>query len=57
VGKEVIVKLTSGGDIQGVVTKVGDNMVQISKISTMSYYDAVVRIDSITAVLMKVRAK
>jgi preprotein translocase subunit YajC len=56
-GKEVIVKLTSGGDIQGVVTKVGDSMVQISKISTMSYYDAVIRIDSIAAVLLKVRTR
>jgi|MudIll2142460700_1097286.scaffolds.fasta_scaffold14547_4 small nuclear ribonucleoprotein (snRNP)-like protein len=56
-GKEVIVRLNSGGEVQGVVTKVGDNIVHISKISTMSYYDAVVRIDGITAVLMKVRAK
>ena len=56
-GKEVIVRLTSGGDIQGVVTKVGDNLLHISKISTMSFYDAVVRIDSIAAVLMKVRTK
>jgi hypothetical protein len=49
--------LNSGGEIQGVVTKVGDNIVHISKISTMGYYDAVVRIDGIAAVLMKVRAK
>ena len=56
-GKEVIVRLNSGGEIQGVVTKVGDNIVHISKISTMSYYDAVVRIDSIAAVLMKVRTR
>jgi hypothetical protein len=40
-----------------VVTKVGDNMVQISKISTMSYYDAVIRIDNIAAVLLKVRSR
>ena len=57
VGKEVIVRLASGGDIQGVVTKVGDTMVQISKISTMNFFDATVRIDSIAAVLMKVRAR
>ena len=56
-GKEVILRLNSGGEIQGVVTKVGDNIVHISKISTMSYYDAVVRIDSIAAVLMRVRSR
>jgi hypothetical protein len=56
-GKEVILRLNSGGEIQGVLTKVGDNVVHISKISTMSYYDAVVRIDSIAAVLMKVRTR
>lgn len=56
-GKEVIVRLTSGGELQGVVTKVGDNIVHISKISTMSYYDAVIRLDSIAAVLIKVRTR
>lgn len=56
-GKEVIVRLNSGGEIQGVVTKVGDNVLQISRISTMSFYDAVVRIDNIAAVLMKVRTR
>ncbi|MFZ2197540.1 MAG: hypothetical protein WAV13_07405 [Thermodesulfovibrionales bacterium] len=56
-GKEVILRLNSGGEIQGVLTKVGDNVVHISKISTMSYYDAVVRIDGIAAVLIKVRTR
>ncbi|OGW27947.1 MAG: hypothetical protein A2X59_11610 [Nitrospirae bacterium GWC2_42_7] len=55
VGKGVIITLNSGDEIQGTLTKVGDTLVHVSKISTMSYYDAVIRTDSIVAVKMRVR--
>lgn len=55
VGKAIIITLNSGGEIQGKITKVGDALVHISKLSTMSYYDAVIRIDQIAAVKIRVR--
>jgi len=56
-GKMVIVRLNSGAELQGIVTKVGNVVVHLSKISTRDYYDAVVKIDTISAVLVKVRNK
>lgn len=47
--------LRSGTEIGGIVTKVGNGIVQISELNGQEVYDAVVNIDDISAVLMKVR--
>ncbi len=54
-GKRVILRLESGENLEGTVSRVGDLVVHISKIATREYYDAVVRIDRISAVIFKVR--
>ena len=54
-GKTVSIVLDSGGELEGVVVKVGDHLVHISKLSRNEFYDAVVRIDKINAVIFKVR--
>jgi len=54
-GKRVIVRLESGENLEGTVTRVGDSVVHIAKVSGRDFYDAVVRIDRISAVLFKVR--
>jgi len=54
-GKRVIVRLESGESLEGSVTKVGDSVVHLSRISGRDFYDAVVRIDWISAVVFKVR--
>ena len=54
-GKRVIVRLESGESLEGSVNKVGDSVVHLSRISGRDFYDAVVRIDRISAVLFKVR--
>jgi len=54
-GKRVIVRLESGESLEGSVTKVGDSVVHLSRISGRDFYDAVVRIDRISAVVFKVR--
>ncbi len=54
-GKRVIVRMDTGDNLEGTVSKVGDSLVHISKISGKDFYDAVVRIDKISAVLFKVR--
>ena len=55
VGKRVIVRMDSGENLEGTVSKVGVSLVHISKISGKDFYDAVVRIDRISTVLFKVR--
>lgn len=47
--------LKSGTEIGGIVTKVGNGVVQISELNGQEVYDAVVNIDDISAVMMKVR--
>lgn len=51
----VKLKLRSGAEIGGTVSRVGNGVVQISKVAGMELYDAVVRIDDISAVLFWVR--
>jgi hypothetical protein len=55
IGKRAIVRMDTGDNLEGTVNKVGDSLVHISKISGRDFYDAVVRIDKISAVIFKVR--
>lgn len=48
-------KLRSGAEIGGTVARVGNGVVQISKVAGMELYDAVVKIDDISAVMFWVR--
>ena len=57
VGKRVSIRLDAGEDLEGTVLKVGDQLVQISKLSRRDFYDALVRIDRINAIIIKVREK
>lgn len=54
IGKTVLLK-TVNGDIEGRVTKVGNSLVHISRVSRLEYYDAVISIDKISAVLVRAR--
>lgn len=55
--KRVIVRLEGGESVEGIVARVGDSVVHIARISGRDFYDAVVRIDRISAVIFKVRGK
>lgn len=54
-GKRVAVRLVSGQELEGTVTLVGNSLVHISSLVGMEYYDAVVSIDKIAAIRMRVR--
>ena len=54
-GKRVAIRLDGGEELEGVVTRVGDHLVHISKLSKRDFYDAVVRIEKIDAVILRVR--
>ncbi len=57
VGKRVKVKLESGQDLEGRVAKVGSHAVQLSELSGMEFFDATVKLEEISAVIVKVRTK
>jgi hypothetical protein len=54
-GKRLVVRLESGEELEGAVVKVGDNLVHLAKLTRRDFYDALVRIDRISAVIIKVR--
>ena len=55
VGKRVAVRLDTGEELEGIVTSIGDHLVHISKLSKRDFYDALVRIERINAVIMRMR--
>ncbi len=57
IGKRVILRLYSGENLEGTLTMVGNSIVHLAKLSGRDYYDAVVGIDRISAVLLQVRGQ
>ena len=53
VGKRVKVKLLSGQDLDGKVTKVGTQAVGLTELSGMEFFDATVRLDQVAAVIVR----
>ncbi len=55
VGKKVQVFILSGTPITGLVKKVGRHLVHIEKLDGKEYFDALVRIENITAISTRFR--
>jgi hypothetical protein len=57
-GKPVRLRLAGGGDeIAGKLVKVGANLAYLSELSGREFFDAVIRIDQIAAVVLQVRSR
>ena len=56
-GKQVELVLRSGEKLSGTVAKVDDDIVRIEKLAGKDFYDAVVRIKAVDAVIYKAREK
>ncbi len=54
VGKRVRLRLVSGGDVEGTVVSVG-TAVHVARLAGMDFFDGVVRLDQIAAVLVRAR--
>ena len=52
-GKRVRVKLVSGQDLEGQVSRVGTNGVLLTELAGMEFYDATVRLEQIAAVIVR----
>ena len=55
VGKRVKLRLVSGQDLEGTVVAVGTAGVHVGRLSGQEFFDAVVRLDQIAAVVIRVR--
>jgi hypothetical protein len=56
-GERITLSLTGGGELQGVVSKVGETTLYITELTGREFFDAVVRLDHISAVVVKMRNK
>lgn len=57
VGKQVTVRLKSGHELTGTVAKVGQTAVHLSELAGKEFFDAVVRLDDISALVIQLRGK
>lgn len=55
VGKRVSVRTDAGETLEGTVTKVGDHLLHLSKLTGKDFYDAIVRIDKISSMTIRVK--
>jgi hypothetical protein len=56
-GKRVKLKLLSGQDVEGIVSKIGSQAVSLTELTGMEFFDATVRLDQIAAVIVRRAAK
>ncbi len=54
-GKHIIVRLNSGQELEGDLQEVGDHVLQLSELPGMEFYDAVVRLDMVAALIVRTR--
>lgn len=54
-GKDVFVHLKSGKTLQGYVKSVGSNLLHLEKLAGKDFYDALIRIEEISAMEAKFR--
>ena len=54
-GKKVTIRLGSGEDLSGTVKAVNCSLVQLSELSGKEFYDAVIAIPHITAVIVRTK--
>lgn len=57
VGTKVTLRLIAGEEITGTVVAVGDEAVHLSAISGRDFYDAVISLEMVSAVIVNVRGK
>ena len=55
-GKRVSVTLDSGTAYEGILTKVGDHLVHISRLTGKEYFDALIRIEKISGLVVRTKS-
>ncbi len=55
IGKSIYINLKSGKTYQGILKSVGDHLIHLEKISERNFFDALIRIDDISAIEVQFR--
>jgi hypothetical protein len=55
IGKRTTLRTQSGEDLEGTVVTVGNSVVHLTNLAGKEFYDAVIPLDRISAVIMRVR--
>jgi len=55
VGKRVTLDLSAGQELTGTVRSVGEHVVHLGELQGKEYYDAIVDIDKVSAVVVRVK--
>ena len=55
IGKRVRLRLVSGQDVEGTIVAVGTAAVHVGRLAGMDFFDGVVRLDQIAAVIVRAR--
>ncbi len=50
IGKNLYISLKSGKTYQGILKSVGDHLIHLEKVSERNFFDALIRIDDISAI-------
>ena len=50
IGKNIYISLRSGKTYQGILKSVGDHFIHLEKLSEKNFFDALIRIDDISAI-------
>ena len=56
-GARATVQLIGGQELSGKIAEVGENTVHLSELTGKEFYDAVIRLDHISAVVLRMRDK
>ena len=54
-GKRVTVKLNSGDELTGTAGPVNDNLIQLRELSGKEFFDAIINIDEISALIIRTK--
>ena len=57
IGKRVKLKLISGQDLEGIVTSVTAQTAQLTQLNGAEFFDATVRLEHVSAVIVRARTK
>lgn len=55
IGKDIVIHLRSGKTFQGYLKSLGDHLIHVEKLAGRDFYDALIRIEDITAVELRFR--
>ncbi len=55
-GKHITIRLTSGVELEGELEELGDHVLQLTELAGMEFYDAIVRLDTVAALIVRTKS-